>query len=139
MFIISSRYLIYFKKGGSLSNSRLIPKSEIFMIKALNELKEEGLIVDFVHAARNGQMDKEGIDSLIFLKHGFTIPFQVKLFNERNGKKDLRKEHYDKHPNVKAFLYVIDKNYEKKTVKLLKTKLKILIKKSIKEFIKEYK
>lgn len=76
----------------------------------LNELVEKKIPIDkvsVVHFLRNrpsDRLDTEGIDFLIFLSCGLTLPLQVKTANGRLDSKS--KEHKRKHPFVNFIIFV---------------------------------
>ncbi|MEK7464295.1 MAG: hypothetical protein AAB617_00770 [Patescibacteria group bacterium] len=73
---------------------------EDVVLRALKILEDKNIIAHFFQAEKNGQIDRDGIDFLIFLENGLCLPLQVK-----RGKKALA-SHFRKHPHVKFVIIV---------------------------------
>ena len=72
----------------------------------LERFMEKGVILGYMHAKKNCELDCAGIDFLVFLPNGLCLPLQIK-----NCKKRIR-EHFIKHPCVK-YILIIDHSSEK--------------------------
>ncbi|MEK7521171.1 MAG: hypothetical protein AAB560_03800, partial [Patescibacteria group bacterium] len=66
------------------------------VVQALEILKTENLIVGFRRSAKNGHLDSNGIDFLIFLEENLVLPLQVKSSPKKLG------YHYQKYPFIMA-------------------------------------
>ncbi|MBI5147957.1 MAG: hypothetical protein HZA37_02290 [Parcubacteria group bacterium] len=64
--------------------------------EALEILKSENLIVGFRRSAKNGHLDSQGIDFLVFLEGNLVLPLQVKSSPKKLG------YHYQKYPFIIA-------------------------------------
>jgi hypothetical protein len=58
---------------------------------ALSTLQEEGQIVDYIRSEPHGELDRRGIDFLIYPESNWIIPLQVK--SSFTGVKDHRSKH----------------------------------------------
>ena len=81
--------------------------------EALKILKETNIICEFHHSKKNGELDVDGIDFLIFLNNGLCLPLQVK------GSHFKQKQHPRKHPHIR-FILIVKRNKPKIIAKKLK-------------------
>lgn len=80
---------------------------------ALKSLKETNVIREFHHSKKNGELDADGVDFLIFLNNGLCIPFQVK------GARFKANQHLRKHPHIR-FILIVKRNKPEIIAKKLK-------------------
>lgn len=80
---------------------------------ALKLLKTTNVICEFHHSKKNGELDADGIDFLIFLNNGLCIPLQVK------GAHFKQNQHLRKHPHIR-FILIVKRNQPKIIAKKLK-------------------
>ncbi len=66
--------------------------------EALEILKSENLIIGFRRSPKNGYLDSNGIDFLIFLDNELVLPLQVKSSPKKLG------YHYQKYPFIIAIV-----------------------------------
>ena len=89
---------------------------------ALQELEEEdGRIIHFLNVDHNCNVDRDGIDKLIFLAGGLCLPLQVKKKNSELT------HHRRRHPHVKAVIVVKSKRHGRDDVKLIRSYAGVII------------
>lgn len=75
-----------------------IPETELLFRETLEELKKENKISGFIHAKKNGDIDSNGIDFLVFLIGGLSVTVQIKSLSAKI------EEHLRKHPLVQLVI-----------------------------------
>lgn len=94
--------------------------------------KRNPLFARAVHARKDGELDVNGTDMLVFLSNYFAVPFQVKTWvSQKSRRGKIIREHYRKYPHIILLFVRREQDIRKLSVHIENIVLRLIKKRRI--------